>query len=153
MTGWSRPRVGLHARNDFVWTKTDYKIFREAKIETLKTMGHTGLEEYKRVRKEFPQMELIVRLYDYRFGGDEHKGYHPSPEEFAARMVPIIKQLRPYAVKFEIHNEPNHLRRYEGWGQEDHLARDFREWYRRVLRVLKGQCSWASFGFPGLAVP
>ena len=36
--------------------------------------------------------------------------------------------LRPYATKFEIHNEPNHVDLYEGWGPSLDQARDFNRW-------------------------
>ncbi|MGC9335864.1 MAG: N-acetylmuramoyl-L-alanine amidase, partial [Anaerolineae bacterium] len=60
--------------------------------------------------------------------------------------------LRPYTVKFEIHNEPNHASGAEGWGASDDEAHAFRSWYMRVLGDLKKACPWAKFGFPGLAL-
>ncbi len=142
-------RVGLHGRNHEHFEEVDYQVIREARIETLKTMSQTKPEIYKRVKDENPDMEFIVRLWDDRMG----VGHHPTPEQFVERMAPIIDGLRPYATKFEIHNEPNHLHRYEGWGQEDADARDFNEWYQRVFSLLKQRCPWALLGFPGLAIP
>jgi hypothetical protein len=142
-------RVGLHGRNHEQFEEVDYQVIREARIETLKTMSQTKPEIYKRVKDENPDIEFIVRLWDDRMG----VGHHPTPEEFVERMAPIMDGLRPYATKFEIHNEPNHLHRYEGWGQEDADARDFNQWYQRVFRSLKQRCPWALLGFPGLAIP
>jgi N-acetyl-anhydromuramyl-L-alanine amidase AmpD len=142
-------RVGLHGRNHPAYEEVDYQVIREAHIETMKMMSQTDPDVFERIQTENPDIEFIVRLWDDRMGVDRH----PTPQQFAERMVPIMERLRPYAIKFEIHNEPNHLHRYEGWGQEDADARDFNEWYQRVFKLLKQNCPWASLGFPGLAIP
>lgn len=142
-------RVGLHGRNHEFYEEVDYQLIREARIETLKMMSQTHPDVFKRIKRDNPDMEFIVRLWDDRMG----VGNHPTPEQFVERMLPLMEGLRPYATKYEIHNEPNHLHRYEGWGQEDADARDFNEWYQRVFKLLKQRCSWALLGFPGLAIP
>ncbi len=142
-------RVGLHGRNAEFFEEVDYQVVREARIETLKMMSETHPDVYKRLREENPDIEFIVRLRDDRMGVNQH----PTPEEFVERMVPIMNRLRPFTAKFEIHNEPNHLKRYEGWGDTDDDARDFNQWYQRVFRLLKERCPWSVLGFPGLAVP
>ena len=142
-------RVGLHGRNHEFFEEVDYQLIRDARLEALKMMSQTRPEVFKRIKEQNPDMEFIVRLWDDRMG----VGSHPSPEQFVERMAPIMDQLRPYAAKFEIHNEPNHLHRYEGWGQEDADARDFDQWYRRAFGLLKERCPWALIGFPGLAIP
>ncbi len=142
-------RVGVHARNDHVFHDPDYAMIREAKIETIKMMSQTNVDVFKRLKQERSDIELITRLYDDRFGTHGH----PSPEEFAAKMVPVMKNLQPYSLKFEVHNEPNHLHRIEGWGDKDEDAKDFNAWYLRVHDIIKAQCSWAQLGFPGLAIP
>jgi N-acetyl-anhydromuramyl-L-alanine amidase AmpD len=142
-------RVGLHGRNHEFYEEVDYQIIREARIETLKMMSQTRPDIFKRIKNENPDIEFIVRLWDDRMG----VGHHPSPQQFAERMVPIMERLRPFATKFEIHNEPNHMHRYEGWGQDDADARDFNDWYQQVLKLLKQRCPWALLGFPGLAIP
>jgi len=142
-------RVGVHARNDHVFHDPDYAIIREAKIETVKMMSQTSVDVFKRLKEIRADIELITRLYDDRFGGHGH----PSPEEFATRMVPVMKQLQPYSVKFEVHNEPNHLHRIEGWGDTDDDARSFNQWFLRTYDIIKNQCPWAQLGFPGLAIP
>lgn len=142
-----RTRVGLHARNDVRFTEHDYVLIRQARIETLKTMSHTDVSVYQRLRSENPNLEFIVRLYD----PDLRANQRPGPAQFVAKMSPIINRLKPYAVKFEIHNEPNHQEGIEGWGSSDDNARSFREWYRQVLALLRQAHPWAKFGFPGLA--
>jgi hypothetical protein len=142
-------RVGVHGRNDVDFREADYQIIREAKIEAVKMMSQTRVDVFKRLKEIRRDIELITRLYDDRINGNGHS----SPEDFATRMIPIMKQLQPYCVKFEIHNEPNHLDRIEGWGQEDKDAHDFKAWYLRTFDILKSQCPWAQLGFPGLAIP
>jgi N-acetyl-anhydromuramyl-L-alanine amidase AmpD len=142
-------RVGLHGRNHELFQEVDYQVVRQAHVETLKMMSQTEVEVFKRLQSENPGVEFIVRLWDDRMG----TGTHPTPQQFVERMAPLMDPLRPYATKFEIHNEPNHLQRYEGWGQEDADARDFNTWYQQVFKLLKARCPWAMLGFPGLAIP
>ena len=143
-------RVGLHGRNDTTFAEIDYQLIRNANIETLKMMGQTRPEVFQRIKSENPGIEFITRLYD---GDNFGVGKHPSPQEFAARQLPIIRRLQPFCTKFEIHNEPNHYKRWEGWGQEDHFAQDFNRWFLEVYALLKKGAPWAQFGFPGLAIP
>jgi len=139
-------RIGLHARNDFTFAEGDYLVIKEAGIETFKILSFTGNQFFERVRQENPGLEFIVRLHDSRIGAS-----HPTPESFVAAAIPRINELRPFAAKFEILNEPNHHQGYEGWGSADDAARSFRDWYLEVLGRLKKACPWALFGFPGLA--
>ena len=141
-------RVGVNARNDVRFTDGDYRLLRAARIETLKMMSHTDLSVYKRLRSDFPSLELIVRLFDDRVRNRSR----PDPGSFVDRMLPVIQSLKPYVVKYEIHNEPNHADGIEGWGASDADARSFLSWYMSVLRSLKKACPWARFGFPGLAL-
>ncbi len=143
-----RARVGIHARNDTSFPEDDYRAIEIAGFETLKLLSFTKLDAYARLRSMNPQIEFIVRLWDDRIG----TGTHPSPQDFVSRHLSTIKQLKPYVTKFEIHNEPNHHERYEGWGSTDADARDFRSWYLEVLRLLRQGAPWAKFGFPGLAI-
>ncbi|HSJ56341.1 MAG TPA: hypothetical protein VLC95_04120, partial [Anaerolineae bacterium] len=143
-----RTRVGLHARNDVHLPERDYELVRRSKIETIKMMSFTDPAVFERLRRESPGIEFIVRLYDERFGADSR----PAPADFVNKMVPYISRLQPYATKFEIHNEPNHVARIEGWGASDDNAHSFRGWYMQVLPMLRQAAPWASFGFPGLAL-
>lgn len=142
-------RIGLHARNDTQFTETDYNAIRVARIETLKMMDFTQAGVLDRLRREQPGIEFIVRLFDDRISGSHTR---PSPAEFVARFAPRITALRAYALKYEIHNEPNHYQGIEGWGNSDADAQHFRQWYLAVLAGLRQACPWASFGFPGLAL-
>ncbi len=143
-----RTLVGLHARNSQFFTEPDYAVVGRARIETLKVMSHVSVQVFDRLRRQYPKLEFIVRLFDDRIG----RGSHPEPNGFVARMVPLINALKPYATKYEIHNEPNHADRIEGWGPGDAQARSFSNWYLTVLAALKQACPWALFGFPGLAL-
>ena len=143
-----RCRVGVCGRNDYTFYEPDYQAIQIARIETLKMMSQTDVAVYKRVREINPEMEFIVRLYDDRI----RDGNRVSPQQFVERMAPIIQRLRPWVVKFEVHNEPNHVDGKEGWGPSDDMARDFNQWYLEVLRRLREVAPWAEFGFPGLAV-
>ena len=114
-------RIGLHARNDYTFAEGDYLVIQEARIETLKILSLTQNSVFERVRRENPDLEFIVRLHDSRIGPT-----HPSPEAFVDAAIPRINDLRAFAVKFEIHNEPNHSEGYEGWGSSDAEAHSFR---------------------------
>lgn len=140
--------VGLHGRNDVHWSAEDLDVLGAAGIETCKMMSHTEPAVFERIRARYPHMEFIVRLYDDRIG----TGHHVTATEFTSKMVPIIHRLRPWAKKFEIHNEPNHASGLEGWGSSDTHAQSFRAWYELVLAQLRDAAGWASYGFPGLAV-
>ncbi|NIV32742.1 MAG: hypothetical protein GWN58_25840, partial [Anaerolineae bacterium] len=90
-----RTRVGVHGRNDRFFTGRDYELVRRARIETLKMMSHTNVSVFEKLRRENPQVEFIVRLYDDRI----NKNSRPTAGHFAARMIPIMRSLRPYATK------------------------------------------------------
>lgn len=142
-------RIGLHGRNDLFFEEADYQLIREAKIETMKMMSLTDPSVFARIQAENPGIEFIVRLYDDRINAEGH----PTPAEFAARIGPIIESLRPYATKFEIGNEPNHIHRYEGWGAENADAISFNTWFLEVYDLLKIAHPWTELGFPALATP
>ena len=75
----------------------------------------------QRVRQENPGIEFIVRLFDDRISGSHT---HPTPAAVCQlASFPRINELRPYATKFEIHNEPNHYQGIEGWGNSDATRR------------------------------
>jgi hypothetical protein len=132
-----------------VFHDVDYQVIREANAEVVKMMSQTKPEVFARIKKENPDIEIITRLYDDRM----NTGGHPTPQQFADKMIPIMRGLQPYCTKFQIHNEPNHRDRIEGWGPDDADAQSFNQWFLRVYDLLKAACPWASLGFPGLAIP
>lgn len=144
-----RARVGVCGRNDHHFQGADLALVKSAKIESIKMMSFTDWADFNRLTEENPGIDFVVRLYDGRFG----VGHHPTPAEFADTFIPIVGALGTYADKFEIHNEPNHLHGIEGWGQEDHQAKDFNAWFLEVFDRLKQAHPWAWLGFPGLAIP
>ncbi|MCZ7569695.1 MAG: discoidin domain-containing protein [Ardenticatenaceae bacterium] len=146
----NRPLVGLHARNDAVFTPVDYEIVRQARVESMKTLSFLSDEVYAALRGMNPQMEFIVRLYTHM-----PRGSVVPPQQFADEFQPLIERFgKKFSIlKYEIHNEPNHLTGLEGWGQTEQDARDFQAWYKQVFAILKQRNPWALFGFPGLAVP
>ncbi len=142
-------RVGVHGRNQEIFHETDYQVIREANVEVVKMMSQTRPEVFERIKRENPGIEIITRLYDDRM----NTGGHPTPKEFADKMIPIMQALKPFCDKFQVHNEPNHRDRIEGWGPTDEDAQSFNEWFLKVYDLLKAACPWASLGFPGLAIP
>lgn len=140
-------KVGIHGRNNEEWHDIDFQVLRDAGVEVIKPMSHTRPHHFERMRRELPNAEIITRLYD-----DRVKYGHPTPAEFAAKMIPVVATLQPYCTKFHIANEPNHAERYEGWGPTDEDAHSFNAWFIEVFRRLKEAHPWASIGFPGLAL-
>jgi hypothetical protein len=140
-------KVGVHGRNNEEWHDIDFQVLRDAGVEVIKPMSHTRPHHFERMRRDLPNAEIITRLYD-----DRVRHGHPTPAEFAAKMIPVVATLQPYCTKFHIANEPNHAERYEGWGPTDEDARSFNAWFIEVFRRLKEAHSWASIGFPGLAL-
>ena len=142
-------KVGIHGRNHEDWGDLDFQVLRDARVEVVKAMSQTRPQYFERAKRENDRIEIITRLHGDGFGA----GSHPSPEAFAGQMIPIMANLRDFCVKFEVHNEPNHVARYEGWGATDEDARDFNNWFLQVYGRLKDAHPWASIGFPGLALP
>ena len=142
-------RVGVHGRNDDRFEDADFQVIRDAKIETIKMMSLTNVDVFERLKNENPHLEIITRLHHPGF----NTGGHPSPDEFVKAIVPVMAQLKPYCTQFQVHNEPNHVHRYEGWGNTDDDARSFNQWFLDVYARLKEAHPWANLGFPGLAVP
>jgi hypothetical protein len=142
-------RIGLNGRNEADFTELDYQLIRTARIETLKMISLTEPKVFAQVRQENPELEFIVRLYDDRMGVNGH----PTPAEYAGKMIPLMQRLQPYVTKFEVGNEPNHFQRYEGWGPEDADAGDFNAWFLEVYELLKAAHPWAELGFPALGTP
>lgn len=142
-------KVGIHGRNHPEWHDIDFQVLREGKIEVVKAMSQTKPHHFERMKRENPGIEVITRLHGDGFG----VGHHPTPDQFANQMIPVMANLKPFCQKFHVHNEPNHMHRYEGWGSTDEDAADFNAWFLEVYNRLKNAHPWASIGFPGLALP
>ncbi len=142
-------KVGIHGRNHEEWQELDFQVLRDSGIEVVKAMSQTRPHHFERMKRENPNIEIITRLHGDGFG----VGSHPSPGQFAGQMIPVMANLRPFCTKFHVHNEPNHVARYEGWGNTDGDAQSFNAWFLEVYQRLKEAHPWASIGFPGLALP
>lgn len=145
--------VGLHARNS-AFEESDYILLSAAQIDTLFFMSDLPIDNIARIHFDYPHIRLICRLYD---GANFGVGHHPTPGDFASRMLPIIAQLLPWCQDFQIHNEPNIIHGYEGWdchNKEASLesAADFRSWLVQVLGYLRNGYPQPNYGFPGLAI-
>ncbi|MGB0387204.1 MAG: N-acetylmuramoyl-L-alanine amidase, partial [Ardenticatenaceae bacterium] len=147
----NRPLIGLHGRNDYVFTNTDWQIIRQARVESLKMMSYIRDEVYAQARQIDPNMEFIVRLYSRRSG----RGNIPSPQEFADMFRDTMDRLHQSfgVLKFEIHNEPNHPSGLEGWGSSHADALAFQAWYKQTFSILRQRHPWALLGYPGLSIP
>jgi hypothetical protein len=145
----NRARVGIVGRNAERFGEIDFQVIREAKIEAIVMMSYHPRELFERIKRENPDIEIITRLYDDRMNTHGH----PTPKEFADRMIPIMQALGSYCTKFQVHHEPNHRDGIEGWGPTDEDAEDFNGWFLEVFDLLKAAHPWASLGFPGLAIP
>lgn len=147
--------IGVHGRNDVDFTERDYQAVREMpSLRWLKMMSHTSDKVFSELLNINPGLQFVTRLYDGdKFGTNTH----PAPEDFCRRMIPRIEALSAYCRYFEIHNEPNHVRKIEGWGAGADEAEDFARWLHVVLGILRDafprQETQIQFGFPGLAVP
>lgn len=142
-------KIGIHGRNNEEWHDLDFQVLRDAGVEVIKAMSQTRPHHFERMKRELPNVEIITRLHGDGFG----VGNHPSAAQFASQMIPVMANLRPYCAKFHVHNEPNHVARYEGWGNSDDDARSFNAWFLEVYQRLKEAHPWAGIGFPGLALP
>ncbi len=141
-------RIGVHGRNDTSFVEDDYRVIADSHVEAVKMMSQTESAVFARIKEIDGDIEIITRLYDDRIGDS-----HPTPVQYAEKLVPVMQGLQPYCHKYQVANEPNHVQRYEGWGAEDADAESFNAWFLEVYRLLKQACPWASIGFPGLAVP
>jgi hypothetical protein len=141
--------VGVHGRNSVHWGEIDHEVLKRSKVQCVKMMSHTAPSVFERIAQMSPKVWLTTRLYDPGFG----VGHIVAPGDFVAKMVPTMEAIRPWCTDFEIHNEPNHPGRFEGWGSEAAYATSFNAWFLDTQARLRSAAPWATFGFPGLAVP
>lgn len=141
-------RIGVNGRNASTWQEADYQAVGTARLEAVKLMGFTDPIVAHRLVESFKGIELLVRLYASMPTGDAI-----SPARFVEHVSLQVSNFEAIVTKFEVHNEPNHPDGIEGWGQTDDHARAFNDWFLEVYDCLKAAFPWASFGFPGLAIP
>lgn len=144
--------IGLHGRNAVDWPELDFELLSVAGIQYVKMMSDANLAVFERIK----HLNIVTRLYD-RHLQDTYFNQHkrPSPQEFADTYISKMQQIKDISgsVMFEVHNEPNHPNKYEGWGVSDEDALDFDNWFLQVSDSIKSRLPWAQLGFPGLAVP
>lgn len=153
-------RIGVCTRNQETFPNAEFEVYHEAKLQSFKVMSHATNDTFKRIATEHPDKEIVVRLWDR---GLQDKYFNPgqgdkcSPDEYIAvhsKRLDLLFNIVPrHQIKVQIHNEPNHIHKYEGWGQEDEHAASFTQWYIRVFWGLKSRYPDVKFGFPGLAIP
>ena len=149
-------KVGIHARNAVWFRDIDYQLLRVMKAESIKMMSYTALDVFERIKREFPNILFVVRVYDTDLqNGFFDQKKHPMPEHYFSVIAPKIKQIHRVcgAQIFEIHNEPNHNESYEGWGDTEEHAKSFNDWFIDVRNRLKNKFDWIEVMFPGLAIP
>ena len=142
-------KLGICGRNSDTWPNTDIEAILQMRLGWLKMMSQTDVKAYEQLRAADPNIKFIVRLYDDRFTRDGH----PTPPEFVQRISPTIARLKQFTNIFQVHNEPNHLARIEGWGDTCEDAESFTSWFFVTYMMLKSRFPDCLFGFPPLAVP
>lgn len=149
---YPRPLVGLHGRNAPEWHEADYDLLEQAKIETVSFMGNTVVGAFAEVYGRLPGIRIITRLYDSNLQNTYfNQGSHPPAEVYANTMANYINHLESYCQVYRIHNEPNHVAHYEGWGIEDSHAQSFNLWFIDVVNRLRNLFPHLKFLFPNLA--
>lgn len=150
----ARGKKGIHGRNALDWPEGDFQMLQINKLEAIKLLSNTHLGVYDRLKRDFPEMVIISRLYDDHFQNTYFNNHrYPTPEEYAIVMISRMSYLKGICELFEVHNEPNHPGLYEGWGVTDEEAKSFDKWFLEVYDRIKNKLPWAKLGFPGLAVP
>ena len=149
---WPGGLIGLHGRNDYTWHEADFNMIEAAQIEGVSFMGHTDTQSFSTFSQRYPNVPIITRLYDVNLQNAYfNQGKRPEAERYAEVMSNYIRNLSPYCQIFRIHNEPNHVNKYEGWSPSQTDAEDFAEWYRRVLNSFRASFPDYKFIFPNLA--
>lgn len=145
--------IGIHYSNH-QWQLPSAQTFQRLKLtrpECIKTclftqFGFDQAEMHKQLRREFPQALIVARLFAPMGGGPW------PPDDFARQFQPHIEALKGVVEWFEVHNEPNHERNVEGFGNTQAQFEEFAHWAARVLQILKHNHPWAKWVFPGQLV-
>lgn len=145
--------IGIHYSNK-QWeapSSQDLQRLKLARPECIKTclfteFGYDQIETHKELRREFPNVLIVARLFAPMGGGPW------SPNHFAQQFQPHIEKLKGVVEWFEVHNEPNHERGIEGFGTTQAEFKEFAHWAEQVLQLLKHDHPWAKWVFPGQLV-
>src|SRR5262245_12492292 len=145
--------IGIHYSNK-QWeapNQQDWQRLQLAKPECIKTclftqVGYDQIGVHRRLRQEFPQALIVARLFAPMGGGPW------PPDDFANQFQPHIAALQGTVEWFEVHNEPNHERNVEGFGNTPAQFQEFAQWAARVVQVLRSHHPWAKWVFPGQLV-
>lgn len=142
---------GIHLPND--QSMPDLGLIQRARFNAAKAFDFTPDEVLQRVVHECGIRNWVVRIW--------WAGQPPGPCAYLDAKVDRLAHilagpLAGCSVVVEVHNEPNHVARVEGWGPEPEMADKFRLWYMAVLWNLRAELrqriGWMpTFCFPGLA--
>lgn len=151
-------KKGICTRNAETWPDEDYSLITFCGFSAVKVMGHTEPQYIARLKQLKPHIVIILRLYDTVLQNRYfNQGLTCSPAEYVAvmsRQIAAIGNAVNWSLfTVQIHNEPNHVARYEGWSSSLKDARQFNIWYLQVLEGFRKSFPFLTFGFPGLAVP
>lgn len=151
-------KKGICTRNAEVWPADDFGLINYCAFSAIKVMSHTQPVEVAKVKQLRPHTITILRLYDVDLQNKYfNQGRVPPPGEYVAVMSRKItafgNAVNWSLLTVQIHNEPNHLARYEGWSSAIEDAKRFNTWYLQVLEGFRKAFPFMTFGFPGLAVP
>jgi len=144
--------IGIHGRNDGEWPEIDFETIKYVGFTAIKVLSTISTETIKRLKRENPKMKIIVRLYSGGFGTNPE---HPPYTAYVNLVSPDVARLIEFTNLFQVHNEPNHPKGHEGWGDRPDDAADFRMWYLYVIYHLRNRFDQDGIKliFPGLAVP
>lgn len=153
-------KKGICTRNTETWPDEDFNLIQFCSFNAVKVMSHTQPQYIARLKQLRPHIIVILRLYDVNL---QNKYFNPGrgmdcpPAEYvnvmSQKIAAIGNAVNWSLLTVQIHNEPNHLAKYEGWSQEAEDAAWFNQWYLQVLEGFKKAFPFLTFGFPGLAVP
>lgn len=142
---------GIHLPNDPTLPRPD--LIRRGKFNAAKGFDFTPDEVYQRLVQEHGIRNYVIRLW--------WPGQPPPPCEYVTAKLDRLTHLLLWplagcSVVLEVHNEPNHVARWEGWGPEPEMANKFRLWYMATIwalrQALHERLGWAPpVCFPGLA--
>jgi hypothetical protein len=145
--------VGIHFTNE-QWHAPGHQILHRLKLsqpDTIKTclfteVGYDQIQVHRQLRQDFPNALIVVRLFASMGGG------HWPARDFANAFSRQIEALKGTVQWFEVHNEPNHRRDFEGFGDKPEDFEEFKTWALEVLLLLKAKHPWAKWVFPGQLV-